>query len=74
MAAIDPPTVPQGVWAMTDDRARSCDGKRRYDTYHAARVAVIKVARQQHDETIHVYKCAFCGAFHIGHRRAAWQR
>jgi hypothetical protein len=55
-------------------KARSCDGKRRHDSYAAARVAVIRLARQNHDETIHAYKCVHCGGWHVGHRRAAWQR
>lgn len=53
---------------------RSCLGKRRYVTKREAENAVIRIAKQEHDETIQRYRCRYCGFWHLGHRREAWQR
>jgi uncharacterized membrane protein YgcG len=55
-------------------KARSCDGKRRYRTKRGADGVVLEIARQQRDESIRAYKCQFCGYWHVGHRKASWQR
>lgn len=58
-----------------DERGdRSCDGKRRYATKGGAREVVIRIARQQRDESIVAYRCRICGFWHVGHCRRDWQR
>lgn len=64
---------------MTDADTRSreeraCLGKRRYGTKRAAQAVVLAIAKQDKDETIQPYKCEFCGYWHVGHRRKAWQQ
>jgi uncharacterized membrane protein YgcG len=51
---------------------RSCLVKKKFSRRTADNV-VIRLAREQHDETIHAYKCEFCGCWHVGHRKQAWQ-
>lgn len=55
-------------------RNRSCEGKRRYWTRWGANSVVLRIARQERDETIQSYKCQFCGFWHVGHRKEPWQR
>lgn len=44
-------------------RRKACGGKVRYSTEHAAVCAMIKISSLG----LAVYKCPFCGSYHVGH-------
>lgn len=44
---------------------KMCEGKVRHATWYAARQARDRL----HDYMLTVYRCAFCGYYHVGHRR-----
>jgi len=46
-------------------RKKSCDGKVRYNTEKSAEEAVIRA--QVKRVYLSIYKCKFCGLYHIGH-------
>jgi hypothetical protein len=54
---------------VTATKARSCDGKQRYDTRRAAEGDRFKRMRQTGASPVHLvsYKCGFCGGWHLGH-------
>jgi len=55
---------------VSQSRSRSCRGKRRYETreqavqYATWRMRTTGATRKDTD----VYKCRYCGGFHVGHR------
>ena len=53
---------------MAVDEERSCTGKRRYSDRKRAKSA--RGRTRQHDSSkgrLNVYRCDFCGFFHLGH-------
>lgn len=47
-------------------RRKSCEGKKRYDNEAEARKQC-NWFWYERDARLNVYKCKFCGGFHIGH-------
>lgn len=53
---------------MNRSKARSCEGKVRHRSVHAARAALRESIRAYEDTTLIYYgPCAHCGGFHVGH-------
>lgn len=50
----------------TRSRARSCRGKRRY-VHPAAALRDAKRLMTENGHHFSVYRCEFCGAYHVGH-------
>ncbi len=48
-------------------RERSCEGKRAHETRDAADQAAAVLRRR--GDVVQCYRCAWCGAWHVGHRR-----
>ena len=55
---------------MTRSPDRACHGKQPHATRAAAKAALNALARNRNinPRELEAYKCAFCGAFHYGHR------
>lgn len=56
---------------MSSKRARrrqACAGKQRHETEAAARAHAASLYRKRGAQGLNVYKCKFCGAWHVGHR------
>lgn len=49
-------------------RRRACSGKQRHPTEEAARAHVAALYHQRGALGLNIYKCKFCGAWHVGHR------
>jgi len=54
---------PINVKPQIDQRSQ-CDGKRSYNTYRDAENAYKAFGRRV---PANIFKCCFCGSFHIGH-------
>jgi hypothetical protein len=57
---------------LTVERLSECGTKRDYLTYEVADEALVR-SRRRDDKTadqLHVYRCRFCPAWHIGHKQA----
>lgn len=51
-------------------RTRSCTSKKRHGTFEAADYAMRRLLRMKAgDGRLEVYRCRFCGGFHVGHAR-----
>lgn len=48
---------------------RSCDRKKRYATSVEAKKAAAMASRRGDAPKIYVYKCEFCGGWHLTHRK-----
>lgn len=46
---------------------QTCLGKRVYDTWKLASIAVIEMRKKYRGERFEAYCCRFCGELHIGH-------
>lgn len=46
-------------------RRKSCEGKKRFTLKEAKAAAYIQL--KKYGNRLHVYKCKFCKAYHIGH-------
>ena len=55
--------VEQNMWHM----ANSCAKKRRYATYEQAR-ATIRFCEETEDRPLYIYKCEYCGGWHLTHQ------
>lgn len=54
---------------MTRTQARACEGKRRYDTKTSAQDHLAALTRKGATRArIQVYKCRYCGGYHVGHK------
>lgn len=62
---VSAPIIPPDTYAAM----RGCYGKRRYASERKAQGAlwVLRKNNAQRNESIHVYGCALCGGWHIGH-------
>jgi len=47
--------------------AKQCKGKLRYDKKSYAKLVIRRVTGRS--SGMHAYRCAWCGFFHIGHKR-----
>lgn len=57
-------------------RRRSCTGKQRHtslEAVFAARRAIMRASKAEAG-SLNVYRCAFCGGFHVGHRKGSGLR
>jgi len=57
-------------------RRRSCTGKQRHASVEAgfaARRAMMRASKSAAG-SLNVYACAFCGGFHVGHRKGSGHR
>lgn len=54
-------------------RRRTCDRKVRYETQEEASAARTRLFRSG-SGGMNVYKCKFCGGYHIGHRNERQQK
>jgi hypothetical protein len=56
-------------------RRKACDGKVRHADAGGAHTALKKLARAKPDHApgsaMGVYRCGFCGGWHIGHRKGS---
>jgi hypothetical protein len=61
---------------MTTKRRRSCAKKQRHPTRAAAEQQLSALIRKRGASPyyMHVYKCRYCGAYHVGHRIGAGKR
>lgn len=52
-------------------KAQACTGKIRYETASAAEVArwALHRSRKANGFFMRVYRCPFCGGWHVGHTR-----
>lgn len=49
-------------------RRNGCDGKVRHTSRSAAKAALNKLVKGgAYGPALHAYKCANCGAYHVGH-------
>jgi hypothetical protein len=48
---------------------RACDRKRRYETSVEAKKAAESASRRADAPRIYVYRCEFCGGWHLTHRK-----
>lgn len=47
-------------------RRRSCTGKQRHTTAEEAYRELFRIQRKRYGGLMNVYKCKFCGGYHIG--------
>lgn len=47
-------------------RRRACEGKQRYASSVEGNTAIWSVSRKGYKGHMQVYKCKFCGSYHIG--------
>ena len=60
----------RGEKFSSHSKARSCDGKKRYDSKTAAEKAMRGLyARKLAITRMVVYPCKYCGGFHVGHKK-----
>lgn len=60
----------RGSKVGTHSKARSCDGKRQYESRTAAEDAIWKLRRKKLSVMrMLAYQCKYCGKFHIGHKK-----
>jgi hypothetical protein len=52
---------------MSFDRHRSCNGKKRYESFAKATRSMYGLIRNKGERELHVYLCRFCQMFHVGH-------
>lgn len=53
---------------MENHKNRSCEGKRGYcDNEYAYALQVMRRMKMQSGDTFQLYRCNYCGKFHIGH-------
>jgi hypothetical protein len=50
-------------------RRRACEGKVRFESRDAAERKRRFVYRDYNEKALNVYKCRFCGGWHLGHSR-----
>ena len=55
-------------------RSRSCDGKRRHETFQAAARSMAHTGQVTGQLTLIVYRCDWCDGYHVGHPPRAEQR
>jgi hypothetical protein len=56
---------------MPSTKNRACAGKSTYDNKHDAKNSMIWFMKKSgvYSNSMEVYKCKFCNAFHFGHKR-----
>jgi len=55
--------------AIHDPTYHGCERKRRYETRVEAQKAAALARRRKDAPAIYVYRCQFCGGWHLTHRK-----
>lgn len=57
-----------GVSPSASDRAALCDGKEPFDSPNIGRAALKRIQRRKGAGGAHLYRCNYCGKWHVGMR------